>query len=142
TLWELGYPEQALRQSKQAIEFARQLAHPFSLAFALSSDCRIRCPRREWPETQKASEALLALATEQGFPFWTAVAHMFLGVVLAHPAQPQQGRELLQNALLWHRQGKRSEARDVLAPVYDWFAEGFDTADFQEAKALLADLSA
>jgi len=38
---------------------------------------------------------------------------------------------------LWHRQGKRTEARDRLAEVYAWFTEGFDTADLQEAKALL-----
>jgi len=38
---------------------------------------------------------------------------------------------------LWQHQGKRSEARELLAPVYGWFTEGFDTADLQEAKALL-----
>ena len=38
---------------------------------------------------------------------------------------------------LWRRQGKRQEAYDLLAPIYGWFTEGFDTADLQEAKALL-----
>jgi predicted ATPase len=38
---------------------------------------------------------------------------------------------------LWQQQGKRAEARDLLAPIYGWFTEGFDTADLQEAKALL-----
>ena len=38
---------------------------------------------------------------------------------------------------LWQQQGKRQEAYDLLAPVYGWFTEGFDTADLQEAKALL-----
>jgi len=38
---------------------------------------------------------------------------------------------------LWQRQGKRDEARQLLAPIYIWFTEGFDTADLQEAKALL-----
>ena len=42
---------------------------------------------------------------------------------------------------LWQQQGKRVEARELLAPVYDWFTEGFDTADLQEAKALLEALS-
>jgi predicted ATPase len=42
---------------------------------------------------------------------------------------------------LWQRQGKRDEARDLLAPIYNWFAEGFDTADLQEAKALLEALT-
>ncbi len=42
---------------------------------------------------------------------------------------------------LWQQQGKRDEARQLLAPVYDWFTEGFDTADLQEAKALLDELA-
>jgi predicted ATPase len=42
---------------------------------------------------------------------------------------------------LWQRQGKRHEARELLAPIYGWFTEGFDTADLQEAKALLDELS-
>ena len=40
-------------------------------------------------------------------------------------------------ARLWRDQGKRDEARDLLAPVYGWFTEGFDTRDLKEAKALL-----
>ena len=38
-------------------------------------------------------------------------------------------------------QGKRTEARDLLAPVYGWFTEGFDTADLKETKALLEELA-
>ena len=43
---------------------------------------------------------------------------------------------------LWRDQGKRDEARQVLAPVYGWFTEGFDTLDLKEAKALLDELAA
>ncbi len=43
-------------------------------------------------------------------------------------------------ARLWRDQGKPAEARDLLAPVYGWFTEGFDTADLKEAKALLDEL--
>jgi predicted ATPase len=43
---------------------------------------------------------------------------------------------------LWQQQGKRAEARALLAPIYGWFTEGFDTADLQEAKALLEELRA
>ena len=42
---------------------------------------------------------------------------------------------------LWHSQGKTTEARDLLAPIYGWFTEGFDTADLREAKELLDKLS-
>jgi hypothetical protein len=43
-------------------------------------------------------------------------------------------------APMWQLQGKRAEARELLAPIYSWFTEGFDTPDLQEAKALLEDL--
>ena len=45
-------------------------------------------------------------------------------------------------ARLWRDQGKRKEARNLLAPVYGWFTEGFDTLDLKEAKALLEELHA
>ena len=45
-------------------------------------------------------------------------------------------------AWLWRDQGKRDEARDLLAPIYGWFTEGFDTLDLKEAKALLDELAA
>jgi predicted ATPase len=45
-------------------------------------------------------------------------------------------------ARLWLAQGKRDEARALLAPVYGWFTEGFDTRDLKEAKALLEQLAA
>jgi len=44
-------------------------------------------------------------------------------------------------ARLWRDQGKRDEARNLLAPVYGWFTEGFDTRDLKEAKVLLDELS-
>ncbi len=43
-------------------------------------------------------------------------------------------------ARLWQQQGKRAEARDLLAPVYNWFTEGFDTKDLQEARVFLEEL--
>ena len=44
-------------------------------------------------------------------------------------------------ARLWRDQGKRDEARELLAPIYGWFTEGFDTRDLKEAKKLLDELS-
>jgi predicted ATPase len=44
-------------------------------------------------------------------------------------------------ACLWPQQGKRAEAQKLLVPIYDWFTEGFDTTDLQEAKALLEELT-
>jgi class 3 adenylate cyclase/predicted ATPase len=50
-------------------------------------------------------------------------------------------RAVMSMAKLWADQGKRNEASELLAPVYGWFTEGFDTRDLQQAKALLADLT-
>jgi predicted ATPase len=61
-------------------------------------------------------------------------------------AQAQQAKSLELRAArdlarLWGEQGRRTEARDLVAPVYSWFTEGFDTADLKEAKALLDQLA-
>ena len=61
-------------------------------------------------------------------------------------AQKQEAKSLELRAAtslaqLWQGQGKQAEARDLLAPVYDWFTEGFDTADLKDAKALLEAVS-
>ena len=64
-----------------------------------------------------------------------------LTVARRQQAKSYELRAAMSLARLWQRQGKRAEARELLAPVYDWFTEGFDTADLQEAKALLAALA-
>ena len=50
-------------------------------------------------------------------------------------------RAAMRLARLWQQQGKCQEAHDLLAPIYGWFTEGFDTADLQEAKTLLEELT-
>jgi hypothetical protein len=97
-------------------------------------------------------------------PWWAAEIQRLRGVLLLRqPGTPQAEAEAwLQRALdvarrqeakslelraamslgrLWQQQGKRTEAYDLLAPVYGWFTEGFDTADLQEARALLEELA-
>ena len=61
---------------------------------------------------------------------------------IAHRQQAKSWelRAVMSLSRLWQRQGKRTEARELLAPVYSWFTEGFDTADLQEARALLEEL--
>jgi predicted ATPase len=51
-------------------------------------------------------------------------------------------RAAMSLARLWRDQGKSQQARELLAPVYGWFTEGFDTRDLKEAKALLEELAA
>ncbi len=64
-----------------------------------------------------------------------------IDIARAQSAKSWELRAATSLAGLWHSQGKTTEARDLLAPVYGWFTEGFDTADLKEAKALLEELS-
>jgi class 3 adenylate cyclase/predicted ATPase len=96
--------------------------------------------------------------------WWEAEVHRLRGVLLLRqPGTPREEAETwLQRALdvacrqqakslelraamslarLWQQQGRGTEARELLAPIYGWFTEGFDTADLQEAKALLTEVS-
>ena len=60
-----------------------------------------------------------------------------LAVARKQQAKSWELRAAMSMARLWRDQGKRDEARDLLAPVYGWFTEGFDTLDLKEAKAML-----
>jgi hypothetical protein len=63
-----------------------------------------------------------------------------LRIAQCQQAKSYELRAATSLARLWGEQGRRAEARELLAPVYDWFTEGFDTADLKEAKALLHEL--
>ncbi len=81
--------------------------------------------RLPYPDPAKAEDSFrtaLAIAREQG-------------------TRGYELRAATSLARLWREQGRRGEARDLLAPVYGWFTEGFDTADLKDAKALLDELS-
>jgi len=108
------------------------------------------------------TEALATLPTS-GACWWEAELHRLRGTLLLQhgAAQPEEADACFQQALtvarrqqakslelraamsrsrLWQQQGKRQKAYDLLAPIYGWFTEGFDTADLREAKALLEEL--
>jgi class 3 adenylate cyclase/predicted ATPase len=67
--------------------------------------------------------------------------HKALAVAQRQNAKFWELRAAMSMARLWRDQGKREAARDLLAPVYGWFTEGFDTRDLKEAKALLGELA-
>jgi predicted ATPase len=239
-LWCLGFPAQAVQRSQESLALAQALEHPLSLAVAQEFTAILHRHRREVPAVQAQADALLTLATAQGFPRMVGVGLFCRGYALAMQGQGEaglvqmrqgqaaivatgnelgqasllpvvaevagsigqvaEGLRLLAQALhlfeasergdtltevyrlqgdlllqqanpdaaraeayfqqalaiarrqqakswelraamslsrLWQQQGKRAEAYDLLAPVYGWFTEGFDTADLQEAKALL-----
>jgi predicted ATPase len=66
-----------------------------------------------------------------------ACFHHALTIARQHQAKSLELRAAMSLARLWQRQGKCDEARELLAPIYGWFTEGFDTADLQEATTLL-----
>jgi tetratricopeptide (TPR) repeat protein len=112
----------ALRSTDQALAWSeRNGEHAY--------DCLIHCCRgdvfRELGDPEGARqeyEAAIAIAQKQETKFWEL-------------------RAAAGMARLWRDQGKQREARELLAPVYGWFTEGFDTRDLKEAKALLDELS-
>lgn len=260
-LWLLGYSDQALQRSQEALTLARELSHSDSFAFALQLASVLHQCRREEQATQEQAEALITLSNKLEFPYFVALGTILQGWALVgqgsgeegimqirqglavHRAtgaevgrsrwlallveayekvgqaeeglavvaealstmdktgerfyvaelyrlkgeltlqrqskvtsrrskvsspkllapsiqeveaesyflkaievsQKQQAKSLelratMSLARLWQQQGKRHEAREKLAAVYNWFTEGFDTKDLQEAKALLEEL--
>ena len=83
-------------------------------------------------------ELLWALSTQNAAEA-EACLREALDVARSQQAKSLELRAAVSLARLWQQQGKRVEAHALLAPIYGWFTEGFDTADLQEAK-LLAEL--
>jgi predicted ATPase len=243
-LWMLGYPDQALTRSREALALARELSHPFSEATALLYAQSLHQRRGELQAALGRADTLIALSSEHGFPQLLGAGAFFRAGILADQGELQEGvagmhaileglratgaalalptmlaplaqahgkagqaeeglaliaeasefvtktgervgeaevhrlkgelllarspsdavgaeasfREALEIARgqraksrelgaatslarLWQQQGRKQEARELLAPVYDWFTEGFDTRDLKDAKALLEELA-
>jgi predicted ATPase len=89
----------------------------------IAGEIALRSPQQGVAKAQSYFERALAVARQQQAKSWEL-------------------RAAISMARLWCDQGKRGEARELLAPVYGWFTEGFDTLDLKEAKALLDELHA
>jgi class 3 adenylate cyclase/predicted ATPase len=241
-LFCLGFPDQALVQNNAAIVEAGRLAHPPSFAVSLSNGTRLLSLFAEPAALGNLADQLVAVATEQSFPFWRAQGTIYSGWVKVKKGDTAEGMALLrsgsaayratgaeqwmphytallasaceaagqieegltllddalaiaertgerwfaaelnrhkgqlllrqgdpdaaeelyrkalniaeeQEAKFWELraavslarlrrdQGRPTEARELLAPVYDWFTEGVDAPDLREAKALLGELN-
>jgi predicted ATPase len=88
----------------------------------LAGEIALLLPEPEEAKAQAHFERALAVAREQQARSWEL-------------------RAAMSTARLWRAQGKRRDARDLLASVYGWFTEGFDTLDLKQAKVLLEDLA-
>jgi class 3 adenylate cyclase/predicted ATPase len=241
-LFCLGYLDRASARSNAAITEARRLAHTPSLAGSLAFSARVLSLNGDDAALEERADQLVAVAIEQGFPYWGTLGTIYRGWVKVKNGDVAEGISLLrsgsaayratgaemwmphytallaaaceiageideavtllddalqivertgerwleaelnrhrgrlllrqghseaaeelyrkalsiaaeQEAKLWELraaaslarlrrdQGRHAEARDLLAPVYGWFTEGFDTADLKEAKALLDELA-
>ena len=89
----------------------------------VAGEIALKSPEPDEAKAQEYFERALAVARQQQAKSWELRAAMSL-------------------ARLWRDQGKVRQARELLAPVYGWFTEGFDTLDLKEAKALLDELHA
>ena len=121
----LGHPEDGL----QALVEASTLVEQHEERYWEAEVCRLRGTlllRQTMPQPEEAET-------------WLQRA---LDVARRQEAKSLELRAATSLARLWQQQGKRQEAHDLLAPVYGWFTEGFDTADLQDAKDLLDELGA
>jgi len=242
-LYLLGYPDQAVRASRENVALAQEIGRPYTLTAALFSDSTLHQLLGDVEVVRERAEALIALATEHGFYHFVVAGMLLRGAALADggqieagitelrgalelmraagtemgrpyytgilaaaygkAGQPAQGIAVIEEAVdcmnrtgqrlfeaelrrmkgdlllavspdthaeaedcfrhaidcarrqsaksdelrvalslsrLWRAQGKTDDARTLLAEIYGWFTEGFETRDLKEAKALLEEL--
>jgi predicted ATPase len=120
---EIGEPSEGLRVLAEALVTAHRTGDRFYEAelYRLNGELLLR--------------QAVSAEQEAGTYFRQA-----LDVAHHQQAKSLELRAAMSLARLWQQQGKRTEAYELLAPIYGWFTEGFDTADLQDAKALLDEL--
>jgi tetratricopeptide (TPR) repeat protein len=101
--WHLGYPEQALQHSGQAIAIAEDISPPFGQAIALIWTAALHQLRGEARRTQELAETSLTLAIEQGFPFLAGVAMVFRGWAMVEQGESEKGIAQLRQGLVAYR---------------------------------------
>ena len=149
---------------QEGLEALRALRAAFYLLVLLALAIEVHRKSGNLEEAQALLAEALTLIDKTAMRSWAAELYRLAGECLLAQALPnmQEAGTYFQQALdlarqqqaklfelraamslgrLWHQQGQRAQARQLLAEVYDWFTEGFDTADLQEAKRLLAELS-
>jgi tetratricopeptide (TPR) repeat protein len=150
--------EEAIARIREGVTKSTGPGRPYGLAFLAEG----LAGRGDRAAALAALQEGLELTRATGEHGWDAELHRLAGTVLLAEnklgegeaslrqairiAQAQQAKSLELRAArdlarLWGEQGRRTEACDLVAPVYSWFTEGFDTADLKEAKALLDQLA-
>ncbi len=157
-----GAVDEAIACIREGVAKWTRLGRTLNLPFGLASLAEGLARRGDRAAALAALREGLEIADATGEHKWDAELHRLTGTVLLAEnklgegqaslhqairiAQAQQAKSLELRAArdlawLWGEQHRRTEARDLLAPIYGWFTEGFDTPDLKEAKALLEELS-
>ena len=102
---------------------------------------QVEATQERWAEAQMYCVRGELFIAVRDFAAAEASIHQAIAVARRQEAKLWELRAAMSMARLWHDQGKRQQAHDLLAPAYDWFTEGFDTLDLKEAKALRDELS-
>ena len=92
-------------------------------------------------EVHRIAGKIALMSTERDTAKAEANFEWSLAVARQQQAKSWELRAAMSMARLWREQGKRQQARDLLAPVYGWFTEGLDTLDLKQARMLLDELA-
>jgi predicted ATPase/class 3 adenylate cyclase len=121
-LWHLGYPDQALKRSHEALSLAQKLSHPFSLAITLLMLSSVQRLRGEGRASRERAEAATTLSTERGFADLVAFGTFWRGIALAEQEQVEEGITQMRHSLAAIRAGGAEAMRPyylgVLAGAY------------------------
>jgi predicted ATPase len=113
-LWTLGYPDQALQSSQEALALSQELSHPLSLAYALYMAACLHQFRREGSAVQERAEATITLSTEQGLPLFLAQGTLLLGWALVNRGRGAEGIVLIRKALTAYQ----ASGAELLRPYF------------------------
>jgi class 3 adenylate cyclase/predicted ATPase len=102
-IWMLGYPDQSIQSIQEALTMAQELAHPFSLAFALTLSTTLHQFRREVQAVQERAEALTTLCSERGFAFWLAHGSILRGWAVTAQGEGAVGVTQMRQGLVAYR---------------------------------------
>jgi DNA-binding SARP family transcriptional activator/predicted ATPase len=103
TLWCLGYPQQALERSQEGIALAERVAHPFSLAFALTFGAMVHLFRREPESARATAEAGIAVAAEHGYPLFHGMSAIVHGWAMTELGLLEDGIAQIQRGVTTYR---------------------------------------
>jgi predicted ATPase len=129
-LWLLGYPNQALQRSQEALTLAQELPHPQNLAFALFYAGVLHQSQREGWATQERVETVMTLARAQEFTLWVAGGTMLSGWASAEQGEGEEGvAQMRQGLAAWRATGAELGQPDYLALLAEALATARKTGE-------------